>query len=1467
MPLEDDFAERVKVVAQDSPLEDDFAERVKIVDPPTRFNAAKADPAKQQPSSIPQAPAPHTWRGGMNAVADVTEKAGNYFDGGILEKGAHAVFGALDKTARAIARPVLVPMKEMLDQSAKDKFTGTMADFKPTDSGRDWGRLGQAFIAGLQPDPNLPDVYSFGLSAMSRQQAGPEAPPFQDTPELGATIERVVPQARKVYTAVNKALPESWQDKNPETMFNENGDIKPAQFLAQGIDFYTTNHLIGMLPPFSMLKFPTPVAKLKELEARRAAVIQMGELQKIGMDPMQAAKDAAAEYYRTTGKEVPAEFGQWKDAPARDAFLKPAPSEWMTTQSPTLKKAADFGAKVLNAELLPKALRNPHPGDWSEIANNLATQRNRAKVSEELRRLEDSVPDALRGAEGEALMTEFSPLLERIERKMPKEEPFPEPPPRAVEPPLEPVKPEVMPEIKAEIKGPKVDGPSPAERFDAEWGKQLDPARQRQSSAFDALEEYEQKNGRNTADPEWRRLKEANDNAAVEFRKLDDALEAQLPEAMKKWQRDNNVAESDWLKPERDKVSDKQVALESLSQSAPTVEPAPPQATPPVTPKAPPGPTRRAWKATNERQREVLKQLGIRVQEELPLEQRLLAEDKRTPGLAKEAREKYMEAPGFHSMWKENDVLEKLLMVEPKKQAALIKWLEDSADNTNKTLDFVQREGLDVKELGANKLNRIQEIFDELDAVRAKLEKKMSPELLAQEDALIKEIPQAYREYNATPGYFPANVSPAAKAGTPSKIGQQVPALNSKVDAARESVHGPLSGSPEIPGVRKTVFEMNRDRQYGSSMTEGKSAGGQEQSVWRKWLEPQGVTDIQRNAAQTEPGATLFERNANSAQGMDLVHPIYNALRAKDLDAFFTAGIRKQPPQAIQALKDAAREVELTWREDATKPQFLSPETAERVWKESGGVGPVKDLFNKEALAQEPFTKSITQEWHPNGYGKPVEINGKPVLMHGELTRQLETLKKLGTDTGKFGQWMRLNYPAVAWLQQSWKKNATFRGPQYFAFQLRNQIGDATRMYMFDGIDQVTPEEFAKTFAVDPNGKFSIKGGRAAEFLKTEDPDFFALTEFDWGPEGKINGAEAIRRMQQSTLELSGGQTQFEIMGEKGPRAGLVDNSYAAMASRASPKVVKPVVDWIDNAAEGMARWGAARELTNRITMFNALKRRGYTDTAAAIQTNHALIQFGRMSEAGHVMRDTIMPFASYHMKSYPMLLQYAMENPGRFLNQLRAFDELHSKADVDDKLLPEHMRGKGTFVTRKQTNEKGGIYTLGTRSGTFPHDDFLEFARQPGNKIKELIPLFQLMSDTQDALSKDDIWKSDTERWKRVAEDVIGRPASTYKIATRGEDPHTGTSKDWWQKSKDFFSPFSTRDINMTETRKSYVQKTDHEHKGSAGALRNAIARLEQAKAAGKTDLKEYESQVKHAEEVYERAKAEAERKGEVLK
>jgi hypothetical protein len=605
----------------------------------------------------------------------------------------------------------------------------------------------------------------------------------------------------------------------------------------------------------------------------------------------------------------------------------------------------------------------------------------------------------------------------------------------------------------------------------------------------------------------------------------------------------------------------------------------------------------------------------------------------------------------------------------------------------------------------------------------------------------------------------------------------------------------------------------------------------------------------------------------NDAQGQQLVRPVYNALRAKDLDAYFTAGIRKQTPKAIDALKEAARGLEVEWMKDQTKPHYLTPEAAERVWKDSGGVGPVKDLFNKQALAQEPFTQTITHEWHPNGYAtETTKIGNKDVYMHGEFKRQLETLKKLGTDTGQFGNFLRLKAPFIPWMMQAWKKNATFRGPQYFAFQLRNQIGDATRMYMFDGLDKMSPQEFAKTFALDSRSKLNGKGGRAAEYLKSEDPATFADTEFYFGEtEGWVNGAEAIKRMQDAGLDLTGGQMQFEIMSKK-PQ-GLVDNSYAGMASRASPNVVKPVVDFIDNAAEGLARWGGARELTNRIIMFNALKRAGRTDMAAAIQTNRALIQFNRMSEAGHMMRDSVMPFASYHMKAYPLLLQYAIENPGRFLNQLRAFEELRQKSDVDDKLLGDWMKGKATYVARKQNTSEGEIYSMGARSGMFPHDDFLEFMRQPGNKAKELIPIFQLMSDTQDALSKDDIWKSDTERWSRVAEDVAGRPAQTYRTLMKETDPRTGTGKSWWDKTKDFFSPSKTTDVNMTEARKRYTGKTDNDLKGAQTALAKAKGRLIRAEAQGKTDLREYKSQIQHAEQVLERAREEFARKPDVLK
>lgn len=687
---------------------------------------------------------------------------------------------------------------------------------------------------------------------------------------------------------------------------------------------------------------------------------------------------------------------------------------------------------------------------------------------------------------------------------------------------------------------------------------------------------------------------------------------------------------------------------------------------------------------------------------------------------------------------------------------------------------------------------------------------QMTPREIYQLNTLLgRELPQSVKEFNAVPNYRPGTFSNDTRLGKPRQNPNMggTASANSDVTMKRESENGPASGARDIPNVRKTVLQMNIDRERGSYSSEGVPLSNREEGWFGKYVVPEGYKDAQRALRETAPGATTFEGRIDQAFAKQIAGPIYQSLRQDAFEAMAKRIWNAQPDDAINAVKNEARNGVYV------SPGIQRPATLADVQKKftaKGGIGDVRDLLNPQAIRDLDagtlsIEKAFNREWSPYNRA-PKDIKGVTHWMHGDTVRVLDETQKLGTDPYKLGRFLGFAAPMVTWMNDAWRKNATYRGPQFLAYTIRNDIGDMSRMRMGEMLDATTVADKIRLLGTDSTGKLSANGGRMAEFFKTGDTMKLQGMTFNAGPMGMIDGPTLAKLYQK--VGLSGtGELAGDVLGNYMPKnTSGVDNSWAGQLSRKS-STVKAVVDAAEKAGDWAKTINAAREEANRFAGFVTRLRNGDTPNVAAVRVTEALFDFRRLSPAAHALRATgIVPFASWHSKVYPYVLKYAVEHPGEFIATLRVLQAFQQK-EIDESQIPEWMQGKHNMIVRKFKNPVNGHNELGiqTASGVLPMMDMMELASDPSGKVGEMLgPLVKTFWDIgrMNLASEENKHSAGENAWQ-LGEDIVGRPASSARQLSKiGKlDPRTGetrTATDWAMNQ---VLPMHSNQIDMTTT------------------------------------------------------------------
>lgn len=892
------------------------------------------------------------------------------------------------------------------------------------------------------------------------------------------------------------------------------------------------------------------------------------------------------------------------------------------------------------------------------------------------------------------------------------------------------------------------------------------------------------------------------------------------------------------------------------------------------------------FRPSSAREAQLARQVGLPVQQGLPdrMAQYTQAYDAAHGTTVYDQTLKHWDQ-GPEAQWhgKQEAALEKLAALNPEQRARAIAYLARAQTIPEKLIAFQKANGLPHEVLNAEITARPTQLMDVLETLdrrsptprsvlSAKLRELMNTparkldgqmmDALRREvnnpansmtaadiqrvhDALVGDLPQTLKEYNAVPNYRPGLQSSAAKTVKPEGNPTMPRGGADKVDKERGSVHGEAGGDPSIPGVKKAVSVAAEDREFGSRTSGGRAIGGRDEPGvmgWiKKYLVPEEYKKLARSMNETEEGATFFEPNLSKAFERKVEAVEYQAMRKNDLDTMTRRVFRAQPAEAIDYLKRVAREPALNPRN--TTPWPLSHLQAE--FTRAGGIGKLEDLLNPEALdalssGKKTTTDIFNKEWNPHNLKRtPMydqfganDARAKDYYLHEDVARQLEASKVLGTDPYQFSRYLGQLAPFLVYMNRAWRKNATFRGPQALSYMLRNETGDVWRMQVGRLIDWNTALDKGRLLFSDGKGRPSL-GGVMKEYADTGNRAVFKGMKFDMGKTWGLMDGEEVARQAEKYGVFNKGEVQADITGAKVPESSVVvDNSWAAMLKRKGGTTAK-VVGAAEGVGEGLNTFNVARENANRLAGFITRVRQGDSFIEAAIKVEETLFDFSKNSPMTNMLRDTgLVPFMGWHSKIYPFLMRWATEHPGEFVATLRALDAVEQK-EIDESQLPEYMRHKHNMIVRKFRNAKGDM-ELGvvTSSGMLPIDDLRELVRDPRGRASDVLgPSLKTFADW--AVLKpgdpDDERRTELEKAQTLARDVVGRPWQTgekwYNIGQM--NPRTWETPTVGDQVFNMFSPIHENTFNASAAGKKSVGSTAKQFKDSKVQVAVARANL----------------------------------------
>lgn len=699
--------------------------------------------------------------------------------------------------------------------------------------------------------------------------------------------------------------------------------------------------------------------------------------------------------------------------------------------------------------------------------------------------------------------------------------------------------------------------------------------------------------------------------------------------------------------------------------------------------------------------------------------------------------------------------------------------------------------------------------------------------LQADREALLSELPGQLRRYAAVPSFFPGRVAAEARetamrAGNPAL---RDPGASSGVESAqRGSVHSERVGNrmvSDVPMSTGRIIEEIAKGSGGTEATAGRAVAeaqnileGKAPSVADRFLTKIGFKDAQdfynpQRFLKTDPVEAWAQY-----LGKDIFKPVRNA----QTDGIYSRSFKTIPQDAYQAVQDAVRNgIPLTGSLDpvgATKKATL--DDLREAYKKNGGTGTLEELMSPKTF-EEVYAGKMSLEdafkagQPPDGMIKTT-LHGQPVWMDEAIASDLQEWKQLGNDPNRFGAVARNIGPYYQTWLQLWRKAATQVGPQFVAYNIRNALGDAVRLWQRGAFTPQVAQDIVRFAKPTWN---VMKTGNTAEF---------SVPAVDIGHLGKISGPEFMDLAREMGVPAQG-QLAADIM-EGSQKAYLKarNNKGANLLQKAS------------DAGDYLMSLTAAREDAQRLAAFAHFMRKGSTPYMAAMQVEDALFNMRRMSPAADFARKTgIAPFV-WPFKNIPFQVRFAFENPGAFGAIVRGLGMIEN-GDMTDDMLPKWMKNKFNYVLGSRREPNGHVvHTVLTDDGVNPITDFTQLAHavNQGDGLgwlqQNVGPMFQMAANVVEHNSQNEARQGEgldtSPFW--------GRPKTSWNAlgdTIADSRDKFGEQKGVVRRAVDLtINPFKAHDVDVTRQAQISVGSAKAALRGYQGQLKNAQRDLDAA-------------------------------------
>ncbi len=466
----------------------------------------------------------------------------------------------------------------------------------------------------------------------------------------------------------------------------------------------------------------------------------------------------------------------------------------------------------------------------------------------------------------------------------------------------------------------------------------------------------------------------------------------------------------------------------------------------------------------------------------------------------------------------------------------------------------------------------------------------------------------------------------------------------------------------------------------------------------------------------------------------------------------FSEGPRTQP-QSIGP--NEPKYAPLTEEKKMTRPPTLAD--AEAIWKAGGEKGLFYDRLNADAkkkLAEGvPFHEVVDRKWTPDNMAR-ADLDGQSGYIHAGVARELNEYKRLGQDPMAIARYMRQNLPLYTAILSGSKKLSTIYNPAFPAYMLMKQVHDQVRATLGGLTDAQYPQE--------------VLAGQQGHLAYRQNGRTDMLLEYISEGGVKVGGEAAARELERAG-QLDRAGTEFgeykakPLSTEAAPAPDELQFGDFGSNSKNPIKQAKQLGGDLQEII-------VAQDNANRAAAYFARRRAGDTPGEAAFKVDKAFFDFRRKGPLTQAMSQTVIPFAGWHAKVIPFMLDWMVKNPGEFMLVQKALQQANAGM-IPASQLPQMIRD-GTNIplsTRRDATGKQFVTTMNV-NGMVPGTEAINFAndvmRHGGlNWLQQHLagPIRALIVAGKLAAQDEEDPERNTagEEWGKVAHAFVGRPGT----------------------------------------------------------------------------------------------------------